>query len=317
MNREREHITEGGGPQKEGGGPLFTVVIPVYNRPKLVSKAIASVLAQTFEQWELVVVDDGSEDDTVTVVRNFGDPRVRVVELSHLGNIAAVRNAGVSAGSGAWICFLDSDDVWLPDKLEVQFLLLRKTGRRWTYGRFELMDDEGQSMPNKAGAYVPHSGWIARELLTSTASVNIGTLAIERTLFNELGGFDTTPLLNCREDYDFALRMALAAEGVAATELLLRVREHRGRTTHTVNGHEVTAYVYRHCAGLHPGREWVRTAGKLEAWHLTEAATEHIKKGQYRSGMRHLRRAIQKGDRFRHLLSALYRGIFAAPRRNR
>jgi glycosyltransferase involved in cell wall biosynthesis len=309
MNKEKDNPLS--------GDPLISVVIPVYNRAPLVAQAIASVLAQTYGHWELIVTDDGSDDDTVGVARSFTDPRIRVIELPHKGNIAAVRNAGVSSCSGALVSFLDSDDIWVPDKLDIQLSLLRKTGRRWTYGRFELMNDAGQAMPNKAGAFTPLSGWIAQDLLTSTASVNIGTLLLERNLFNDLGGFDTAPLLNCREDYDFALRLALAAEGAAAPDLLLRVREHRGRTTHAVNGHERTAYVYRHCAGMHQGKEWVRTARRLEAWHLAEAAVENMKNGRHRSAIRQLGRALCGGDRIRHLLSALYRGNFAERMRNR
>src|SRR5258708_7129899 len=142
---------------------LVTVVIPTYNRLSLVRLAVASVMAQTYTDWELIVADDGSEDGTGEMIRSMADPRIRVLELPHTGNIAAVRNAGAGAGSGAWIAFLDSDDLWLPGKLEIQLSLLHQEGKRWSYGGFELMNPLGETIPNKAGNYSPQSGWIVGE----------------------------------------------------------------------------------------------------------------------------------------------------------
>ncbi|MDP4247390.1 MAG: glycosyltransferase family 2 protein, partial [Bacteroidota bacterium] len=169
--------------------PLVTVVIATYNRQRLVKQAIASVLGQTYPHWELIVADDGSRDDTVAEVRSLADPRIRVLELPHTGIIAAVRNAGVAAGTGYWVSFLDSDDLWLPHKLEEQLGLLNRENKRWAYGGFELMNESGETISNKAGTYSAISGWIIRPLLRCEASVNIGSLIVERTLFDEIGGF--------------------------------------------------------------------------------------------------------------------------------
>src|SRR5580765_5393661 len=99
--------------------PLVTVVIPTYNRLALVQQAIASVIAQTYRNWELIIVDDGSDDGTPEAIISINNPRIKLVTKSHVGNIALMRNAGVDEGSGEWLAFLDSDDIWLPQKLEI------------------------------------------------------------------------------------------------------------------------------------------------------------------------------------------------------
>src|SRR5437588_8447788 len=101
----------------------------------LIMEAIGSVMAQTYSNWELMVVDDGSTDDTVTAIRAIIDPRIRVIELHHTGHMGILRNTGVEKGFGEWIAFLDSDDTWLPKKLEIQVSALQTTGNRWCYGK--------------------------------------------------------------------------------------------------------------------------------------------------------------------------------------
>src|SRR6266446_6353562 len=118
--------------------PLVTVVIPTWNRLPLLEEAVASVIVQTHSYWELIVVDDGSTDGTADRLRAFGDRRVRVVVLRHIGNIGRLRNIGAAAGSGEFIAFLDSDDVWLPRKLELQIGALRDSSAGWCYTGFEM-----------------------------------------------------------------------------------------------------------------------------------------------------------------------------------
>jgi glycosyltransferase involved in cell wall biosynthesis len=104
--------------------PLFSVVIPTYNRAACVGRAIDSVLHQTFQDYELIVVDDGSTDDTGEVVRRYGD-RVMLVSQPNRG-VSAARNAGISRAAGEWVAFLDSDDEWLPGYLSKQAEVVSK-----------------------------------------------------------------------------------------------------------------------------------------------------------------------------------------------
>ena len=170
-------------------------MIPTYNRVLLLQKAITSILAQTYNNWELVVVDDGSTDGTPQLIKSMTDRRIRVVELQHSGHIGCLRNAGVRAGKGEWVAFLDSDDVWMPEKLELQLHALDKSGAKWSYGNFELMNESGETIPAKAGTYRPLSGWIIKNLLSTEATVTMCSVMVHRSLFDEAG--DSVPIHGC------------------------------------------------------------------------------------------------------------------------
>src|SRR5262249_13181427 len=103
--------------------PQFSVVIPVYNRADTLSRVLRSVLAQTFQDFEIVVVDDGSKDDPKSVCDSFHDPRIRYLRQENRGGGAA-RNAGIDAARGRFVAFLDSDDEFLPQHLERMHRLL-------------------------------------------------------------------------------------------------------------------------------------------------------------------------------------------------
>jgi len=108
--------------------PFFSVIIPTYNRADLLPKAIDSVLKQNFRDWELIIVDDGSTDNTVEVVRSFNDARIRYVYQTNAERCAA-RNNGITHALGKYICFLDSDDYYLSERLQLLYKELE--GRGW------------------------------------------------------------------------------------------------------------------------------------------------------------------------------------------
>lgn len=98
----------------------MSVVLPVFNRVGVIGRALSSALAQTFKDYEIIVVDDGSTDGSADVVQNLGNNKVRLVRCPENRGAAAARNVGVSAASGQYFAFLDSDDTWEPEKLAVQ-----------------------------------------------------------------------------------------------------------------------------------------------------------------------------------------------------
>jgi glycosyltransferase involved in cell wall biosynthesis len=290
--------------------PLVTIVIPTYNRFGFVQQAIASVIAQTYNHWELIIVDDGSEDGTAGAIISMNDSRIKLLGMKHSGNIASLRNAGVKAGSGEWLAFLDSDDLWVPGKLEIQLQTLFKEEKSWGYGGFELMNSEREKIPNKSGIYRPLSGWIIKELLTNEASVNIGTLILKRLLFEEAGGFNEDAELLYREDYELVIRIALRAEALAIPDILVRVREHYGRSTNAFEyGNERTAAVYEYFIRTRPEKKLAKIARRRMAGELTEAAVKRIRQRKYSQAANRLWKAFINGDHWRHLLSALRRGF--------
>ena len=286
------------------------MIIPTYNRLPYILEAVQSVLAQTYPHWELIVVDDGSADNTIKEIRLINDPRISVIASAHLGHIGRLRNIGVKAGRGKWLAFLDSDDVWMPGKLALQLRAMEENGTRWSYGRFELMDESGKPIPEKAGKYFPLSGRIIRQLLTHKASVTICSVLVERTLFEEVGGFNNDPRLLYRGDYELELRLALNAEVTGLPDLIVKVREHRGRVTSTLNDPYVrSALPYTFFLQLKPGMELEKIARRRRGYLFTESAKANIAIGKYRLALRHISRAIKDRDQIRHILSGLYKGI--------
>jgi glycosyltransferase involved in cell wall biosynthesis len=290
--------------------PLVTIVIPTYNRRELLQKAIASILSQTYTNWELFIVDDGSVDDTKTLVTSIKDTRIHLIDLGHNGNIAGLRNTGAAAGSGEWIAFLDSDDEWINNKLEKQLQLLLQEKKQWSYGGYELMNEASQTIPEKYGTFRPISGWITAQLLTCEAAVNIGSLMIHRNLFNKTGGFNSESKLLYREDYELALRLSLLAEALAAPDLLVRIREHTNRSTNTIDdGDERTAFVYQFFLNSKPGDEYERIARRRMAYHLAEMSVKCMQRRMYLKAVSQLAKAFVNRDKLRHLFSAMHRGL--------
>jgi glycosyltransferase involved in cell wall biosynthesis len=107
--------------------PAVSVIIPTYNRAEFLRLAITSVLNQTFQDFEIIVVDDASEDHTHEVVHNFRDKRIKYIHHEVNKRVAAARNTGVLNSSGAYIAFVDDDDEWLPKKLQMQVALLENS----------------------------------------------------------------------------------------------------------------------------------------------------------------------------------------------
>ena len=255
-------------------------------------------------------MDDGSTDGTREGIQSLHNKKIHIFSVPHCGNIAVLRNAGVTASTGEWLAFLDSDDVWVTEKLELQLKFLQQQEKSWSYGGFELMNETRQPIHAKSGKYVALSGWITKELLTNKASVVIGSLMIKRKLFEELGGFDSNPELVLREDYELVLRLSLKAEAVAVPELLVRVREHPGRSTNTIDdGYKRTVFLYAHFAKLCSDRELKRIARRRQAHHEAEMAVESIGQKKYRRAILQLGKAFWRGDKLRHLFSVWRRSI--------
>src|SRR5690348_1065740 len=109
--------------------PVVSVILPTYNRASLISRAIRSVLNQTFTDWELLIVDDGSTDATEQLIRSrSADSRIRYMKLPQNVGMCNARNHGIALARGEFIAFLDSDDEWLPTKLEKQLAVFRRDG---------------------------------------------------------------------------------------------------------------------------------------------------------------------------------------------
>src|SRR5262245_25447599 len=127
--------------------PAVSVILPTFNRPKYLRAAIESVFNQTFADWELIVADDGSGEETRSYLLGLAQTRVRTLWLPHTGNPSRVRNAAIKVAGGRYLAFLDSDDVWAPAKLTRQMAALEAhPDRLWSYTGCDRIDEDGRPL---------------------------------------------------------------------------------------------------------------------------------------------------------------------------
>lgn len=182
-----------------------SIIIPTYNRAHLVAEAIKSVLNQTFTDFELIVVDDGSTDNTEEVVRSFADPRLKYLKQFNNG-VSAARNTGIENAEGEFIAFLDHDDLYLPEKLSVQVSKMEEDPTvGFVYSLY--LGTRGRETPNRPGGDC-HTPLELSHLLLGILA-HLSTALVRRSWLQEVGGFDER-LRYGGEDRDICLRLALA-----------------------------------------------------------------------------------------------------------
>ncbi len=180
----------------------ISVIIPVFNRAALISRALNSVLAQNRPPDEIIVVDDGSTDQTLSVLNRYRS-QIHILQQQNKG-VSAARNAGLRAASGEWIALLDSDDAWLPQKLEQAETFIRLHPSSEIFQTEEIWIRNGRRV-NPKNKHKKKGGFIYKESLP-LCIVSPSAVMIKRRLFDEIGCFDETfPVC---EDYDLWLRVA-------------------------------------------------------------------------------------------------------------
>jgi glycosyltransferase involved in cell wall biosynthesis len=207
---------------------LISVIIPVYNRPTLVKRAIESVLNQTLKAGEIIVIDDGSTDETLSVLKTFKE-KIKVISQKNSG-VSSARNSGIKLAKYPWITFLDSDDEWREDKLEKQLdfhknsphILFSHTHEEWVR--------DGKVIKQKKQHKKPH-GYCFEENL-EFCKIAPSTSMIDKSIFEKVGLFDES--LEVCEDYDLWLRILKEYELGLVEEVL----------TTKYAGHEQLSFKY-------------------------------------------------------------------------
>jgi len=189
---------------RSGDPPLVTVVMASWNRAAVLRRAIVSVQAQTMASWELLVVDDGSTDDTGLVLEGLRafDARIRVLAVAH-GGVSRARNAGIEAAAGQHVAFLDSDNTWQPEFLELMVAGMRRRGADLAYSAMRLDRARGTTWRAFEGG---------REALRVGNHIDLNVLVVATELVRRVGGFD--PALRRTVDYDLVLKLADLTEPV-------------------------------------------------------------------------------------------------------
>lgn len=184
--------------------PLISVIIPLYNSEKTIRETIESVLNQTFSDFELILINDGSKDSTLDIVSSIQDSRLKVFSYSNAG-ISASRNRGISQASGEFIAFLDHDDLWTPDKLELQLKALQENPQAAVAYSWNNTIDESSQVLRRGGRVNVNTNTYAKFLVGNFLETASNPLIRKEALI-QVGGFDESVL--GPEDWDLFVRLA-------------------------------------------------------------------------------------------------------------
>ncbi|MGB5896888.1 MAG: glycosyltransferase [Geitlerinemataceae cyanobacterium] len=201
--------------------PQISVIIPVYNGEKTIRETIESVLAQTFTDFELLIINDGSTDETIKIIESFGDPRIQVFSYENAG-LAASRNRGIDRATTDYIAFIDADDLWTPEKLYDQFQALQENPKAAVaYSWTDYINESSQVIYQ--GGYPTVNGDAYAHLLLVCFLENGSNPLIRKQALLEVGGFDES--LPAAEDWDLYIRLATRYHfvGVPRPQILYRV----------------------------------------------------------------------------------------------
>jgi teichuronic acid biosynthesis glycosyltransferase TuaG len=252
--------------------PTVSVITPAYNAAGVVGQAIGSVQSQTFPDWEMLVVDDCSTDDTVSVTRNFAgtDGRVRLLHQPVNAGPANARNAALKAARGRYVAFLDSDDLWLPRKLELQLAFMAENRAAISYTAYRRFDPHTQS----TGVLIPARPAFNYRALLGNPGIACLTAIVDR---ERTGPFAMPPVRH----EDFALWLSLLRGGLEARGLNVDLARYRVSET-SVSSNKLRSAtwvwnIYRNIEGL---------SLPYAGWCLTHYAINAIRKRRIESSSR-------------------------------
>jgi glycosyltransferase involved in cell wall biosynthesis len=221
--------------------PLVSVIIPAYNASLWIGETITSVIEQDYKHYEIIVVNDGSTDNTADIVESFGTA-VRCIYKEN-GGQASARNTGITAATGKYVAFLDADDLWIKDKLKLQVAQLEETGAKWGYADSFAFDGQSKEILYKfSDNQTQHSGDILKALF-STCFIPSPTAIVQRSVFSTVGLFNEESRMRNREDWEMWLRIAAVYPIVSISVPLAYYRVHSASATgsedhlKSINGH--------------------------------------------------------------------------------
>ena len=233
--------------------PLVSVVIPAYNRAALIGESLESVYAQTYEPLEVIVVDDGSSDDLASALSPYLDRGLRLIRHEVNKGAPAARNTGIAEAKGEFIAFLDSDDLWEPDKTARQVSALLASGPETAlvYSGIRKIDQNGKFLGFKNPA---KKGSIYLDLLANNWIGSTSTALVRASALTRVGGFDVT--LRSRQDLDLWLRIAreFTVDFVDAPLVIYRVHTNRisSNVDSRIQGYESLLSKYFDDIARHP-----------------------------------------------------------------
>ncbi len=210
---------------------MISVIIPTFNREQMLQRAVQSVLQQTYTNFELIVVDDGSTDQTAILLQSINDPRFIYLRQENQG-VAAARNTGIAKSQGKYITLLDADDAWLPQKLEKQLRFTWEGG--WSISHTDEIWYRYGIRVNPALKHAKKAGWLFEPAL-ELCLISPSCAMFHREVCSSVGLFDQH--LPAAEDYDFWLRCSLSYEvGYCPEQLTCRFAGHSDQLSRKIVG---------------------------------------------------------------------------------
>ena len=215
--------------------PKVSVIIPNYNYEKFIAATVESVLSQTYGNIEIIIIDDGSKDNSLEVLKQFGD-KIRVIEQKNAG-VSVARNHGVSLSTGEYIAFLDADDIWLPEKLERQIEKFNSDAEiGLVHCSMTLINPKEEPIGEMNNG---QEGFVSEEFLLFERGVVVGagsTALVKRSIFDEVGGFDLR--LSTAADWDFCYQVSRKHKIGFVPEPLVLYRMHGTNMHGNINAME-------------------------------------------------------------------------------
>jgi glycosyltransferase involved in cell wall biosynthesis len=212
---------------------LVSVIIPTFNRACLLGRAVESVLSQTYNNYEIMVVDDGSDDETSDIIESF-NKQVRFFHIPHSG-VSKARNTGIENAKGEWISFLDSDDYWLPQKLEKQMAYLKSNPEYRVCHTDEIWIKNGKRI-NQGKKHRKYAGWFFSPSL-KLCLISPSTVIIGREVLDDVGIFDED--FEYVEDYELWLRITSKYPiGYIGEKLIVKTGGHSDQLSNRIDGIE-------------------------------------------------------------------------------
>ncbi len=225
---------------------LVSIITPTYNCGRFIAETINSVLAQTYSNWEMIIVDDCSTDDTKTVVERFDDPRIRYICLESNSGAAIARNTALKSAKGKWIAFLDSDDIWLPEKLEHQIKFMKDNNIAFSYHEYSEISEDGKEL----GVYVSGLKKVSEFKMFSCCWP--GCLSV----MYDMDKIGLIQIKNVRKNNDTALwlKVVRKADCCLLKENLARYRRRKGSITPPGIFKRIWAHypLFRYAEGMNP-----------------------------------------------------------------
>ncbi len=281
--------------------PLFSVIIPTYNRVDKLRRALESLAAQSFRDFEVIVCDDGSTDGTAEMVEAFvGTLTVRYLWNENFGGPARPRNRGISEAKGNWVCFLDADDWWYPDKLATVKASMGEADL--IYHDFNVQTAEGKRTIGKHSRKLTSPIFV--DLMTKGCSLVTSSICVKKTILEESGCFAEERGLIAIEDYDLWLRIS------RVTEKFLYIPRPLGAywVDHANISGFSQQYISRETAVARRYMGYLTHADRAEAEKLLAYKTGVARKylGDFAGSRRFFRQAM----RSRRLKIRLYAGLY-------